>query len=89
MIAECIREERLAFRFIPFEVRAQTPMPCDRVERLSMAFRMLAEIQPDEGQSERGGAAQDVGLTSVRNDGLCGLDQRPITELQGFDELRR
>ena len=88
LIAERSHQERLPLRLIPFEVRSQTPMSRDRIERFGMSRRMLPEIEPDERQPECRGPPQHVGQSSVRNHRLPGFDERAITELQRFDEVR-
>ena len=50
---------------------------------------MLPEIEADERETKCGGPSQDVGQSAFREEGLTGLDERPVAELKRFDEFCR
>ena len=52
-----------------------------------MALGVLADVEPDQREAERGEPAEEIGKPAVRDDLLPGLDQRAIAERQRFDDL--
>ena len=86
---ELAHQELLPVLLGPLRVRAQAERAGDRVERGGVPVRVLADVEPRQGQAERGEPAQDVGEPAVGDDGVAGLAQRAIAQAQRLGERPR
>src|SRR3712207_7365573 len=53
-----------------------------RSQRLRMTGRILPDVEPRQGDVERGGTANRIGQPSVRDGGMAGRDERPMAHLR-------
>ena len=81
--AQLADEEVLPIFLAPLRVRAQAERPGHGVERRGVAAGVLPDVEPREGQAERGEPPQDVGEAALGNDRVAGRAQRPIAQRSG------
>ena len=84
---QLLDQKGLPTRLVPFAVTAQLQITGNRIQRIPVAGRFLADIQPQQGNAETVQAPQGIFQIAIGNIGQPGFPQRTVYQQQRRQQL--